>query len=127
MGMIVLDTAILIDNLRGRPDTGEVLDKAAARGDEFFASVLTRVEILAGMCSHERAATHALLHSLAWINVDSEISWQAGEFARKFRSSHHNIGVVDYVIAATATQLDASLWTRNVKHFPMFPDLAPPY
>ena len=31
------------------------------------------------------------------------------------------------LIAATATVSGAELWTRNVKHFPMFESLAAPY
>jgi predicted nucleic acid-binding protein len=34
---------------------------------------------------------------------------------------------VDYVIAATAEMLNAELWTTNVNHFPMFPDLRSAY
>ena len=47
--------------------------------------------------------------------------------ARRYVQSHPGIGVVDYVIAATAMRLDADLWTRNTKHFPMFADLVAPY
>lgn len=43
------------------------------------------------------------------------------------RSSHRGIDDVDYLIAATAIVVDADLLTTNVRHFPMFPDLQPPY
>lgn len=92
-----------------------------------MASVLSRVELLWGMRTHERKATSALFAAVDWVDVDEEISELAGAYARKFRRSHQGIGVVDYVIAATAQHLGAELWTRNVKHFPMFPELSPPY
>jgi predicted nucleic acid-binding protein len=47
--------------------------------------------------------------------------------ANQYLRSHPGVDPVDYVIAATVTQLAAKLWIRNVKHFPMFPDLEPPY
>jgi predicted nucleic acid-binding protein len=34
---------------------------------------------------------------------------------------------VDFVIAATVQELEATLWTRNRKHFPMLPNLRDPY
>ncbi len=34
---------------------------------------------------------------------------------------------MDYLIAAAAESIGASLVTLNVRHFPMFPDLEPPY
>ncbi|MGH9000661.1 MAG: type II toxin-antitoxin system VapC family toxin, partial [Acidimicrobiia bacterium] len=36
-------------------------------------------------------------------------------------------GAADFLIAATSSLLDAELLTTNVRHFPMFPKLAPPY
>ena len=37
------------------------------------------------------------------------------------------IDVPDHLIAATAERLELELWTRNVRHFPMVPDLRPAY
>jgi predicted nucleic acid-binding protein len=34
---------------------------------------------------------------------------------------------MEYLIAATAEVHRADLLTRNVRHFPMFPDLEPPF
>ena len=44
-----------------------------------------------------------------------------------FGRTHPGIEVGDYVAAATAQLLGAALWTRNCKHFPMFPELPDPY
>jgi hypothetical protein len=51
----------------------------------------------------------------------------AVELARQYRKSHSGIGAVDYLIAATAIVIDADLLTTNVRHFPMFTKLEPPY
>lgn len=59
--------------------------------------------------------------------VTEDVTRRAAAFARQYRSSHSGIDAVDYLIAATAELLDGSLLTRNVRHFPMFPGLQPPY
>lgn len=127
MGLILLDTSVLVDNLRGVPAAGEALDDAEAAGHRLAASVVTKIELLSGMRAHEKRATRDLLDALAWVAVDDEIAERAGQHARSYRRSHQGVGVVDLIIAATAAHLDAALWTHNVRHYPMFPDLAPPY
>lgn len=127
MGVILLDTSVLIDHLRGHALAVAALDEAAGRGHRLIASVMTRVEVLAGMRPAEERATRRLLDILDWIVIDEEIAENAGRLGNHFLRSHGDIDPVDYVIAATADRADAILWTRNLKHFPMFPDLKAPY
>ncbi len=124
---IVVDTSVLIDHLRGSVDARSALRQAAAAGERLTSSVLTRVEILAGMRPGEETATQLLFDVLDWIDVDDDIAVRAGRLANRYLRSHPGVDTVDYVIAATATQINAQLWTRNLKHFPMFPGLAAPY
>jgi len=79
------------------------------------------------MRSPERAAVRGLFAALDWIAVTEEIADQAGRLARRYRASHGSVDVIDYLIAATAQEFGADLWTRNVRHFPMFAGLAAPY
>jgi hypothetical protein len=127
MSVIVVDTSVLIDQLRGNIDARLAMAKAAGAGHRVAASVLTKTELLAGMRSHERSAIRRLVSILTWVPVSDEVAERAGRYARVYRASHATIDVVDYVIAATAYELEADLWTRNVRHFPMVPHLAPPY
>ena len=90
-------------------------------------SVLTRTEIIAGTRSHEERVVADLLSIIGWLPVDSATADRAGRYAQQYARSHQGIDLVDYVIAATADLADASLLTRNVKHFPMFADLRSPY
>ncbi len=124
---IVVDTSVLIDHLRGDDAAREALRGAALDSERIVASVLTKVEVLAGMRSAEEDATRRLLDSLDWIEVDEDLAERAGALANRFLRSHPGVDPVDYVIAATVERLDARLWTRSVRHFPMFPELAPPY
>lgn len=123
----VVDTSVLIDHLRGDDRPRQLVRAARSSGTRVVASVLTKVEILAGVRPDETEATRRLLDRLDWIDVDDEVAEQAGALAARYVRSHPGIEVVDYVIAASAQRLDAELWTTNVRHFPMFEDLASPY
>lgn len=125
--MILLDTAVLIDAGRGVEPAKRVLREALDRRDVLAASVLTKVELLRNVRSGERSVLRALFEQLSMVAVTEQIADLAGDLARRYRRSHQGVDVVDFVIAATATSLDAQLWTRNLKHFPMFPGLAAPY
>jgi predicted nucleic acid-binding protein len=127
MGLIVVDTSILIDNLRDDPGAVLALDRAQEEGDELYASVISRSELLAGMRSHERRITRALIDSLDWVAVSEDIAELGGNLARRYRASFQGIGLPDILIGATAQHVGADLWTRNPRHFPMFPGLRPPY
>jgi predicted nucleic acid-binding protein len=91
------------------------------------ASVMTKVEVLAGARTGEARAIADLLATMEWIPVDEAIADRAGELANRYLKSHPGVDPVDYVIAATTEMFNAELWTRNLKHFPMFPDLRDPY
>jgi len=96
--VILVDTDVLIANLRG-------ID--AARD---WLRDVTR-----------------LLSSLRSLPVTDMIASRAGELRRRYRRSHAAIGLVDYLIAATAQVHGLELVTLNTKHFPMFADLKPPF
>jgi predicted nucleic acid-binding protein len=122
----LVDTSILIDYLRGNTSASQVLESERAAG-VLHASEITRLEILAGMRSAEEDSTRALLSTLVWHAVDTEIAEEAGALGRQWLPSHHTIDSADLVIAATATLTGSRLLTRNVRHFPMFTDLQSPY
>ena len=126
MGLIVVDISVLIDNLRDDPKAVTALDRARDAGDQLFASVVTKAELLIGM-RRERPAALALLDALDWVAVSEEIAELAGTTARRYRASHQGIGLADYLIGATAQHLGGDLWTRNPRNFPMFPGLRAPY
>jgi len=90
-------------------------------------SEITRAEVLQGLRSAERRAAEALFTVLHWADVDERIARRAGGLGRRYRRSHPGLALADLVIAATALELGQPLATLNVKHFPMFPRLRPPY
>jgi len=105
----------------------EAFTRAIDSRRSLVCSVVTRVEVLAGMRPAEEPATRRLLDAFEWVGVDEATADRAGVLANRFVRSHPGVDPVDYIIAATAESLGAELWTRNLKHFPMFPDLRSPY
>ena len=121
---VVFDTSILIDVLRG---------DAAALGyvrrvtDVPICSEVTRIEVARGLRTRERTSAEQLFRTLRWLPLDEPIARRAGELGRRWDRHRPGISLADLVIAATAEQIDAELATANVRHFPMFEDLQPPY
>lgn len=122
----VVDTSILIDVLRGESAARDAL-RAGRQAGPLHASEVTRLEVLAGMRTGEEVATRALFEALTWHPLDVGIAEVAGSLGRRWLPAHRGIDSADLAIAATAIVLDARLYTRNVKHFPMFDGLSSPY
>ena len=124
--MALVDTSVLVDQLRGRPEAAAVLTAERQRG-KLHASEITRLELLAGMRPAEETRTRRLLDRLVWHPLDAEVAEQAGALARRWRPSHQGIDAADLAIAATAMVHALRPVTLNVKHFPMFAGLTAPY
>ncbi len=59
--------------------------------------------------------------------ANDRIAWRAAELMRSHRRSYVGSGIGDYLVAATAQIEGCDLATMNVRHFPMFPGLQPPF
>ncbi|MGB3687307.1 MAG: type II toxin-antitoxin system VapC family toxin [Ornithinimicrobium sp.] len=123
---IVVDTSVVIDYLRGEEVAARVLERERAAAP-LMASEVTRLEVIAGMRSAEEARTRLLLSALIWHPLDGVIAEAAGALGRRWLASHRGIDGADLAVAATTIVTNSRLLTRNVKHFPMFPDLQKPY
>jgi predicted nucleic acid-binding protein len=125
--VILLDTTVLVDEMRGNATARDALRGLRRAGEQPAASVLSKTELLAGHRDDEEPVLRQLFRGIVWIPVDDDIAERAGTFANRFVRSHRSIDTVDFIIAATAELLDAELWTLNLRHFPMFPELRAPY
>ncbi|WP_417563442.1 type II toxin-antitoxin system VapC family toxin [Microbacterium sp.] len=124
--MILVDSDVLIAHLRGDERAHAWLGAARREGD-LLTSVVTVAEITGGMRSAERRPVSQLLSMLHPIPITELIARQAGDLMRRYRRSHSGIGLGDYLIAATAQTQSLELATLNVRHFPMFAGLTPPF
>ena len=125
--MILVDSDVLIAHLRGIEVAREWLLTARGRSGPLAVSAVSVAEVGGGIRCGERASVTRLIDSLQPLPVDRVVAWQAGELRRRYRRSHHTIGIADYLIAATAQVNGCELATCNVRHFPMFEGLAAPF
>ena len=123
----VVDADVLIGILRGEPGARTAVNDARRRDKRMLSVTPVRAEVLRGMRQGEEQVTAALLEHFDWVTVDVELADRAGELGRTYRGSHPKIEVVDLLLAAAAERFGAQLLTRNVRHYPMFPDLRPAY
>lgn len=124
--MILVDSDILIAHLRGLTAAREWLVEARREGP-LAISVVSIAEVTGGMRSAERREAWHLLSSFRTEPVTEIVARTAGDFSRQYRRSHSGIGVGDYLIAATAEVKGYRPATLNVRHFPMFENLRPPF
>ena len=125
--VLVVDTSVLVDHLRGIEAATDVLTGALASGRLVASSVLCRLEVQAGVRRGEERRTNRMLEAIEWWPVDDPVLDRAASLARRHGPANRGIGAVDYCLAATTLLLAADLVTTNVKHFPMFAGLAAPY
>ncbi len=125
--MILVDSDVLIAHLRGTPAARDWLLAARRRTGRLATSAICLTEVAGGMRSTERREVARLLSSLDVFPVTAVVGWRAAEFMRRYRRSHHGIGLGDYLVAATADVNGLELATLNVRHFPMVASLEPAF
>jgi predicted nucleic acid-binding protein len=123
--LTIVDSNVLIDALRNHQPALHFLERAAD-GGVVWSSVVVRSGLWVGSRPGEDGRIADLIEQIRWLDVTPSIADQAGRLGAPYRLSHH-IGVVDLIIAATAIELGGVVATLNVRDFPMFPGLQPPY
>jgi predicted nucleic acid-binding protein len=121
----LFDSTILIAHLRGDERATDLLLDAAEEGA--LASVVSRAEIEGGMRSGERREVSRLFDGVRLLPVTDAVARRAGRDLRRFRRSHPGVDLADYLVGATAEEEGVPLVTLNVRHFPMFKGLRPPW
>lgn len=121
--MRLLDTNILSEVLRPRPDSCVIERLLAQPAAGLYASELTRFELRRGACL--RAEPEPLWHQITetvlplvqWLPVEGEICLRAAELSAELRRSGREIGLIDTFLAATANARGLIMVTRNTRHF----------
>jgi toxin FitB len=108
----------------------ELVDWLRRNGDDLFLSVVTVMEIQAGIAwqRQRQAAKKAKLldawlmaliafHAKNIIPIETEIALRAGDMLAHGRSAGIEIGAEDALIGATAAVRDLTVLTANERHF----------
>ncbi|HRQ41717.1 MAG TPA: type II toxin-antitoxin system VapC family toxin [Chloroflexota bacterium] len=123
MSRYLLDTGIVLRHLRGNRRVVNLL-RQLGRTERLSISVITRLEVYAGMHENERQTTQKLLSRFLTYNLDATIADRSGEFVRQMRSREQALSMPDAIIAATAVQHHLTLITLNQKDFAGTPGLS---
>ncbi|MGH3931531.1 MAG: PIN domain-containing protein [Pseudonocardiaceae bacterium] len=118
MGVLVLDTTVLIDALRGRPAATRIRDLAAAR-EVLLTTVINVEEIVRGLRPNEHAIADALFTAIRVLPVREPDARRAGAWRREHAARGVTLHQADCLIGAVAVGIGARLATGNVKDFPM--------
>ncbi|KAA1250650.1 type II toxin-antitoxin system VapC family toxin [Mycobacterium simiae] len=124
--MILVDSDVLIAHLQGVAAARDWLLKVRNDGP-LTISVVSIAELIGGMRTVDRRDVWRLLASFRVEPATEIIARRAGDLMRRYCLSHNRIGLGDYLIAATADVQGLELATLNVRHFPMFEHLQPPF
>ena len=120
--LVLLDTTVLIDYLRGRPAVGRV-NVLLDRGDPLCTTPINVEEVVRGLRPEEIPAVDALFDGLRVVSIGREEGRRAGEWRQRFAGRGTTLSQADCLIAAAACSTAAVLATGNPRHFPM-PEVA---
>lgn len=116
--LVLFDSTVLIDYLRGREVVRRV--EALERSSDVPATTGINVEEVArGLRPGEVAAARLLFRGLEILPLGQEVAWRAGTWRREFAASGITLSQADCLVAAAAWMSGAVLATGYPRHFPM--------
>jgi len=119
MASVLLDTTVLIDVLRRRPDAIERLQALQRARDVVWTSAVNVEETVRGLRPPEEDAARALFSGLRLAPLGHDEGLCAGAWRRSFAASGVTLAQADCLVAAAAAGIGARLATGNPKDFPM--------
>ena len=121
--MIVADSDVLIDALRGREPARGRIAQELEKGSLATTSVSV-FELLSGARSATaKTKVRRLLDAVLILPLDEGASELAAEVREKLEAKGYSIGMADYLIAGICLYRSTILLTRNRSHFERVPDL----
>lgn len=119
MAPVLLDTTVIIDLLRGRPEARTRLLALRSAGDSPYACAVNVEETVRGLRPRELGQARALFAGLRIVPLGVEEGWQAGEWRRDFARRGRMLAQADCLVAAAAWAIGGRLATGNPRDFPM--------
>lgn len=120
---IVFDTSIIIDYLRGGTTGEAIFDQIEKQNAQLFIPTIVIFELFSGKSTKNesvRTKIAKMVKDFKRIELTEEIAMTAGKL---YREIGKQVGVQDYIIAASALSIGASVLTLNQKHFQQIPGL----
>lgn len=122
--MIVADSDVLIDALRGREPAATRIGLALDAAD-LATTTISTFELLSGAPTRRvREQVERLLAGLSILPFDADAAEAAAAARRELERKGRPIGMADYLIAGICLARSAALLTRNHAHFARVPGLS---
>ena len=119
MAAVLLDTTIVIDLLRGRPDATRRLRALRDAGDRAYVCAVNVEETARGLRPSEEEPARQLFAGMRIAPLGEPEGWQAGEWRRRFAAEGRTLTQADCLVAAAAAAVGGRLATGNPRDFPM--------
>ena len=117
----LLDSDVLIDISRGKPEACEYLD---ALPEGWAISQISALELIVGARDNQDLADiDAFLSAYVIVPLRDSTGTAAYKLLKRYAKSH-GLHVFDSLVAATAIENDLTLVTRNRRHFGMIEGLS---
>jgi tRNA(fMet)-specific endonuclease VapC len=121
--MIVADTDVLIEALRGREPSAGRIRREFTRGT-LATTAVSAFELLSGAGTRETLEpVETLLRGLLILPLDEGAGKLAASVRRRLEARGEPIGMADYLIAGICLARSTPLLTRNRRHFERVPGL----
>ena len=122
MRKIFVDSSYVIDYLRGKEYTKELVEKIKGKQLEACISVVTLFELYIGalLSINQKNKVEDIATLLSWfqiVDIDKEVMLLAAKIHVDLRKSGITIGIQDILIAASSISMNMALLTNNKKHF----------
>ena len=127
--MFLIDTNVLSELIRPRPNLSVVRRLLSTDPAALFASEMTRYELRFGAAIHPKSSEiwekveREILPLPIWLPIEERIALATADLQASLRKSGRSIDAPDAFLAATARVHDLVLVTRNVRHFQNVADL----
>jgi len=116
---LLLDTDIVINLFKKHDNVLKQFIDLHEKDTQFLLSPIVIAEIYVGAYKKEHPVIETFFNLCTRLTLDAKTAKQAGLFAAEYRKAYQGISLEDYLLAATALQLDCPIWTYNKKHYPM--------
>ena len=123
MALIVADSDVLIDALRGR-ELAKARIANELKKTSLATTTVTVFELLSGAKTPaSRTKIHTLLAAMTILAFDYRAAEAAAEVRLQLETKGISIGMADFLIAGICLAHSATLLTRNRAHFERVPGL----
>ncbi len=125
---MILDTSFLIDVMRGKPSSKELLQRLIEKGTPITITAPSVFELFSGITQSskpilEKEKVQTILKHQAQWPLEEESAELGGTIYGKLAQQGQTIEAIDAMIAAIALTHHEPVLTANVKHFSRIPGL----